>query len=139
MLLSCLVLASVVVAVLLWAGDTVATGPEPNELQHGITVSSPAGQVAVWGHVLVRPGGLAYRSRTHRFQSHRVIRIGSYSVCSAPIALYFHSDVGLHRVVVYGCNFLANAIPQLHSKWIGRINALIVFSPLRRVYSSWSE
>ena len=56
MLLSCLVLASVVVAVLLWAGDTVATGPEPNELQHGITVSSPAGQVAVWGHVLVRPG-----------------------------------------------------------------------------------
>ena len=56
MLLSCLVLASVVLAVLLWAGATGATGPEPRELQHGITVSSPAGQVAVWGDVLARPG-----------------------------------------------------------------------------------
>ena len=55
MLLSCLVLASVVVAVMLWAGGTGATGPEPQELQHGITVSSPAGQVAVWGQVLERP------------------------------------------------------------------------------------
>ena len=59
MLLSCLVLSSVVVAVLLWAGGTGATGSEPGELQHGITVSSPAGQVAVWGHVLVRPGEAA--------------------------------------------------------------------------------
>ena len=57
MLLCCLVLASVVVAVMLWAGGTGATGPEPRELQHGITVSSPAGQVAVWGDVLVRPVG----------------------------------------------------------------------------------
>ena len=55
MLLSCLVLAAVV-AVTLWAGDTGATGAEPRELQHGITVSSPAGQVAVWGDVLARPG-----------------------------------------------------------------------------------
>ena len=56
MLLSCLVLASVVVAVLLWAGGTGATAPEPQELQSGIAVSSPAGQVAVWGQVLERPG-----------------------------------------------------------------------------------
>ena len=64
MLLSCLVLASVVVAVLFWAGGMGATEPEPRELQHGITVSSPAGQVAVWGHVLVRPGeaGIAVES-----------------------------------------------------------------------------
>ena len=64
MLLSCLVLASVVVAVMLWAGGTGATGPEPRELQHGITVSSPASQVTVWGHFLSRPGeaGLAFES-----------------------------------------------------------------------------
>ena len=64
MLLSCLFLAAVVVAVMLWVGGTGATGPEPRELQHGITVSSPAGQVAVWGHVLVRPGeaGIAFES-----------------------------------------------------------------------------
>ena len=55
MLLSCLVLASVVVAVMLWAGGTGATEPEPQDLQHGITVSSPAGQVAVWGDVLEQP------------------------------------------------------------------------------------
>ena len=64
MLLSCFVLAAVVVAVLLWAGGTGAMGPEPRELQHGITVISPAGQVAVWGDVLVRPGetGIAVES-----------------------------------------------------------------------------
>ena len=62
MLLSCLVLASVVVAVMLWAGGTGATGPEPQELQHGITVSSPAGQV--WGQVLEQPwaAGIAVES-----------------------------------------------------------------------------
>ena len=49
MLLSCLVLASVVVAVMLWAGGTGATAPEPQEPQQGITVSSSAGQVAVGG------------------------------------------------------------------------------------------
>lgn len=55
MLLSCLVLASVVVAVLLWAGGTGATGPEPGELQHGITVSSPLGYVTTWGRGLGPP------------------------------------------------------------------------------------
>ena len=64
MLLSCLVLASVVVADLLWAGESGATGPEPRELQHGITVSSPTGQVVVWGDVLVRSveAGIAVES-----------------------------------------------------------------------------
>ena len=64
MLLCCLVLASVVVAVMLQAGGTGATGPEPRELQHGITVSSPAGQVAVWGDGLEQPGeaGIAVES-----------------------------------------------------------------------------
>ena len=56
MLLSCLVLASVVVAVLLWVGGTGATGPEPRELQHGITVSSPAGHVAAVGGCLGAAG-----------------------------------------------------------------------------------
>ena len=55
MLLSCLVLASVVVAVLLWAGGTGATGPEPKELQHGITVSSPLGHVTTWSRGLGPP------------------------------------------------------------------------------------
>ena len=56
MLLSCLFLASVVVAVMFWASGTGAAGPVPQELQQGITVSSPAGQVAVWGDVLEQPG-----------------------------------------------------------------------------------
>ena len=55
MLLSCLVLASVVVAVLLWAGESGATEPEPRELQHGITVSSPLGHVTTWGRGLGPP------------------------------------------------------------------------------------
>ena len=55
MLLSCLVLASVLVAVLLWAGGTGATGLEPRELQHGITVSSPSGHVTTWGRGLGPP------------------------------------------------------------------------------------
>ena len=54
--MSCLVVVAVVVAVMLWAGGTGATGPEPQELPQGITVSSPAGQVAVWGDVLEQPG-----------------------------------------------------------------------------------
>ena len=55
MLLSCLFLAAVVVAVMLWVGGTGATGPAPRELQQGITVGSPSGQVAVWGDVLEQP------------------------------------------------------------------------------------
>ena len=76
MLLSCLFLAAVVVAVMLWAGGTGATGPEPRELQHGITVSSPAGQVAVWGHVLVRPreAGIAVESEEAGFISSGELR-----------------------------------------------------------------
>ena len=64
MLLSCLVLAAVVVAVILWIGGTGATGPESQEFQQGITVSSPAGHVAVWGDVLEQPGeaGIAVES-----------------------------------------------------------------------------
>lgn len=67
------------------------------------------------------------------------VTIPTCSVCSAPFPVYLHSDVGLHTGVVYGCNFLTSAIPRLHRKWIGRINARIVFSPLCLVQSSWSE
>ena len=55
MLLSCLVLAAVVVGVLFWAGESGATGPEPRELQHGITVGSPLGHVTTWGRGLGPP------------------------------------------------------------------------------------
>ena len=55
MLLSCLVLAAVVVSVMPWAGGTGAMEPEPRELQHGITVSSPLGHVTTWGRGLGPP------------------------------------------------------------------------------------